>query len=79
MAYYRLEPFGFHADNLNAALIASTIVNSQRAKGEPAKISDFLFKLEVESEEPKKQTAEEMKSILLGYVTVKKKKEDKDG
>lgn len=71
MAYYRLEPFGFYADNLNAALIASAITKSS--------IKNFMFEPEWENVEPKKQSVEDMKHVMLSYVTIKKKKGDKNG
>lgn len=64
MAYYRLEPFGFHADNLNSALIASAITKSN--------IKNFIFESGWKDVETKKQSVEEMKRIMMSFVRKKK-------
>jgi hypothetical protein len=43
IAYYRLEPWGYEADNWRAGMIASVIANANRKKGKKAyKPTDFM-------------------------------------
>ena len=52
MAFYRLEPWGEERADLRAGIVASTIANSNRGKGQkPFKVADFLPSFEPESEE----------------------------
>ena len=52
MAYSRLEPWGEERADLRAGIVASTIANSNRGKGQkPFKVADFLPSFEPESEE----------------------------
>lgn len=45
MAYNRLEPFGYHADNWRAGLVAATFANVNRRKGQrPYTPQDFMPK-----------------------------------
>lgn len=42
-AFYRRQPWGFYADNLRAGVVASTVANCNRRKGQPPfRASDFL-------------------------------------
>jgi hypothetical protein len=44
MAYNRISPIGPERQDYNAALIASTVFNSQRTKGKPIEIEDMALK-----------------------------------
>lgn len=61
-AYYRLDPWGGKRLDLNAAMVASCVVNMLRAKGpgvDPAKLV-LSF-----GEERKRQTPEQMERALV--------------
>lgn len=52
MAYARLEPFGEDRADLRMGIIASTIANTSRGKGQKAyKPQDFIPQFENETEE----------------------------
>lgn len=52
--YYIKKPFGFERENLNSALICSTIANVHRSKGKSAyTVSDFMFKDAEQAEKAK--------------------------
>ena len=52
MAYSTLEPWGEERDDLRMGIIASTIANANRGKGQKAyKPSDFMPDFEPETEE----------------------------
>ena len=52
MAYSRLEPWGPDRDDLRMGIVASTIANSNRGKGQKAfKPTDFIPDFEPETEE----------------------------
>jgi hypothetical protein len=42
LAYTTIEPFGEERDDLRSAIIASTVANSQRAKGKAFTVDDFM-------------------------------------
>jgi len=45
LAYDRFDPIGLDRGDWQAALIASTVANSVRAKGDrPSRVEDFVFK-----------------------------------
>lgn len=45
LAFYQLYPFGPERDNLHAAIVASTIANSNRTRNQkPFKPDDFMLK-----------------------------------
>lgn len=52
MAFYRLEPWGEERADLRAGIVASTIANSNRGKGQkPFKPQQFMPDFEPETEE----------------------------
>jgi hypothetical protein len=52
MAYAQLEPFGEERDDLRMGIVASTIANANRGKGQKAyKPTDFIPDFEPETEE----------------------------
>ncbi len=52
MAFYRLEPWGEERADLRAGIVASTIANSNRGKGQkPFKPQQFMPEFEPETEE----------------------------
>ena len=52
MAFSRLEPWGEERADLRMGIIASTIANANRGKGQkPYKVQDFLPSFEQETEE----------------------------
>lgn len=60
MAFAHLEPFGREAEYIGYALVAATVANVNRGKGQKAyEISDFMPTFE----EKKEQTVEEMIQI----------------
>lgn len=66
MAYYRVEPFGHDIGFSLLATVCSILANVHRKKGAKAvKTSDFYSRMTLASH---KQSAEEMKSILMGLV-----------
>lgn len=79
MAYYHLEPFGFHANFLQAGIIASTIANANRKKGaKPFKPNDFIPKSQYEILGIPKDSMEKIKEFFTGIASVKNKR-GKDG
>ncbi len=63
IAYSNLEPFGEERGDLRSAIIASTIANCNRGKGQRAfKVNDFMPKFN----EPKK-TWQEMKASFKQF------------
>lgn len=75
MAFYRLEPFGFSADNVLAGMICSSNVNLHIKKGaKRTTFEDFILKSQWENV-ARKMTPEEMRTAMSAFVTVKKKRE----
>ena len=77
-AYYRLDPTSDLKDDYRIAYLAMLIVNSVRAvhckKGtKMTDIEDHLIKWGEEKTE-KKQTADEMKKVLMAIAATNKKK-----
>lgn len=70
MAYYQLEPFGEERDDLRSGIIASTIANANRGKGQkPFKPSDFMPS--VQEEKPKLSAAQRLRAALAHRVVKK--------
>lgn len=46
MAYNQIEPFGEERADLRAGIVASTIANVNRGKGQPMKPADFMPKFD---------------------------------
>lgn len=52
IAYYQLEPFGEERADMRAAIIASTIANVNRSKGQKAyKVEDFMPRFDRQEEQ----------------------------
>ena len=64
MAYYSLEPWGQERGDLRAGIVASVIANTQRGKGKAFTPQDFMPQFEAPKRKKKKQTPQEMQSIL---------------
>ena len=66
-AYYQVEPWGEERADLRAGIVASTIANVNRGKGQkPFKPSDFMPDFE-----PKKpQTAEQMAAFMTKFTAM---------
>lgn len=85
-AFNRLEPIGNWTDDFRFARLMSMIMNIVKSiwgkKGSSKKMSkpsDFMPDWEGKYKEPKKQTVDQMKNILLGIASQSKKKDKKDG
>lgn len=66
MAYSQLEPWGEERDDLRMGIVASTIANSNRGKGQkPYKPQDFMpsFEQETEEEAQARLIAKAMKAL----------------
>jgi hypothetical protein len=50
MAYYQISPFGDYRQDIQAALVASTIANANAPKGKVYKITDFMVNFKDASE-----------------------------
>lgn len=75
MAFYRLEPFGFPADNVLAGMICSSNINLHIKKGsKKTTVEDFILKSKWENI-VKKMTPDEMRAVMSAFVTVKKRRE----
>ena len=77
MAFSRLEPFGSEANYLGFAIVAATVANAHRGKGQKAyEVSDFM---PVFREVSKEQSVEamlqfaEMMTISLGGKDLREK------
>lgn len=68
MAYNQLEPFGYRVDWLRFGVLAATIANSApRKKGsKPFTPEDFMPNPKRGLKRPRKQSAEDMKEIMMG-------------
>ena len=56
IAYQNIEPFGEWRDDLRAGIMASTVANSVRAKGQQAaKPSDFMPEFKKGKKQPEKK------------------------
>ena len=61
-AYFKINPFGEYRDDLNSAIVASTIANVNRGKHSPPyKPKDFMPKFNKKS---KQMTDDEIKAVL---------------
>jgi len=61
-AYYRLEPFGAERGDLQAGIVAATLVNSFQGKGaKPVQPSDFLLQF---SPDPRKAKTQDWTQML---------------
>jgi hypothetical protein len=70
MAFDRIEPFGEERADLRMAIVACTIANANRGKGQKAfKVDDFMPKFEPR----KKQTVTQM-GRMLGLIAAANKK-----
>lgn len=70
-AFYAVHPFGAERDNLHSAIIASTIANVHRSKGQQAvKVDDFMIK-----DQSQQKKAETMSTLAwMDAVAIKKGK-----
>ena len=69
MAFYRISPFGAYRNDLNSAQICSVIANVNRnpkKQKKPFSVHDFVLNFAPKA--AKKQSVEELKSILMGMV-----------
>lgn len=71
MAYYSIEPWGYHFDNWRSGMVASQIANPHRKKGaKPFKPSDFWLDTDPNKRAP--ETVEDKLRAALGHrVTAK--------
>lgn len=66
MAYHSLEPFGELRADYRAALIAQTIANVNRSKGQdPYKLEDFLINFEGQEEKPQQAPDDHMQLFKM--------------
>ncbi|MHA1809372.1 MAG: phage tail assembly protein T [Candidatus Heimdallarchaeaceae archaeon] len=63
---YKQDPFGEWRDDVRTGIISSTIATVM--SGKKHKIEDFIVKFE----DAKKQSPDEMKTILMGALGIKK-------
>ncbi len=64
-AYALIEPFGAYREDVRSAIIAQTVANAQRGRGQRAfKIKDFMPKFGRRTSKPKRQTPDEMVNVL---------------
>lgn len=78
MAFYTLEPFGSEASYIGHAIVAATVANRHRNKGEKAhKMTEFIpdFRKKAQSVDQMIQFAEMMTTALGGQDL----REEKDG
>lgn len=76
IAYYSIYPFPEDRQDINAALICSTIANANRDKNTPAyKINDFLIDYEARFKEAQTQAdrAEQIKSAMASLRAIQQK------
>ena len=66
MDYYAMEPWGEQRADLRAGIVASTMANLWRSKGEPSKPSDFMPEFGDVKPKPR-QTPEEMAAIFASF------------
>lgn len=84
-AYYAMEPFGQERGDLQAGVVASTVVNLFKEKGdEPSQPSDFKLefkpkKPEVDPDGWKKHLAFAEMMVAFGYGKIISGKESADG
>jgi hypothetical protein len=63
MAFYQIEPFGPERGDLNAAIVAQTVANRSRGKGErPYKLNHFLPRFGEKQEQ--RQSVDNMKATV---------------
>lgn len=74
LAYYGLEPFGERTEFLRTGIVAATIANVNRGKGQKAFSPEDFMPKEPKIEKPQIQTVEEQKSILQGIASWAKKR-----
>jgi len=77
MAYYELEPFGEERADLRAAIIACTLANIWRGKGQRSlKPHDFMpdFDKPGKTRGTKQQTTEEMRAVMDTFVRAWRRK-----
>ena len=73
-AYYRIEPFGPHREDLQAGVVASVVANVNRRRGsKPFSPSDFVLDFEPR----RKQTPEDMFRRLTQFSTMHNKRKQK--
>lgn len=78
-AYNNIDPVGEWRNDFKfsymASIISNLMIQAYGKKGsEMTKINDFLLQWDKEEEEPKKQSVEEMKRVLLGLAASQNKK-----
>jgi hypothetical protein len=70
MAFDRIEPFGEERADLRMAIVACTIANANRGKGQKAfKVDDFMPKFE-----PRKRQTPQQMSRMLNMIAKANKK-----
>jgi len=75
IAFHSLEPWGEERADLRAAIVASTIANVNRAKGQPAfKVADFMPEFDRAA---RRQTPEQMQMILRSMAGVLQQREQR--
>lgn len=67
-----MEPFGDRRGDLQAARICQVVANSQRVKGPPAKLTDFLFDWEPKVPRTEADMKMAAKMICLAWAAAKR-------
>lgn len=64
MAFYELDPWGAHRDNLHMAELASLFANANAIKGQSFSAADFMYK------DPDQRQEENKQNILQGLLSL---------
>lgn len=73
LAFYALEPWGTHPADVRAALVAATIANVNRGKGQRAyKVRDFLPRWDERA--PRQQRPEEIEATLMAWAEAQRRR-----
>ena len=76
MAYYAIEPFGEERDDLRTGIIASTMANSWRGKGQKSmQPADFMPRFD--GKKPKGQSLKDAKATFAKLKSAVKRRERK--
>ena len=75
LAYDQISPGEPERGDLRSALVASVIANSQKGKGRPYSISDFLLKFK--TGKPTRKSAQEIKTKLKSWLSMYKSQAEK--